>query len=130
MAGDEYYFLLNDNNKNTLAQLYLGKLRYYANQFSLQKYRFLDDLGYYTIDERLGDGRDRYSILSMKDIYQIQNSLSKEPITEEEKEAYDDTKIAIEWIDSVLKEFGEKYTFSTDLNPNTMHLVFFVEYDF
>lgn len=130
MAGDEYYILLNDNNKNTLAQLYLGKLRYYSNQFSLQKYRFLDDLGYYTMEQRLSDGRESYSILSMKEIYQIQNSLLAEPITEEEKEAYEDTKTAMEWIDNIFKEFGEKYNFSTDLNPNTMHLVFFVNCDF
>ena len=130
MAGDEYYLLLNDNNKNTLEQIYLGKLRYNSNQFSLRKYRYLDDLGYYTMEERLSDGRDSYSILSMKEIYQIQNSLLEEPITEEEKEAYDDSKTAMKWIDSVLKEFGEKYNFSTDLEPNTMHLVFFVDSDF
>lgn len=130
MAGDEYYILLNDNNKNTLAQLYLGKLRYYSNQFSLQKYRFLDDLGHYKIEGRLSDGRNGYSILSMKEIYEIQKSLLVEPITEEEQEAYNDTKTVIEWINSNLKEFGEKYNFSTDLNPNTMHLVFLVECDF
>lgn len=121
---------MNDNHKNTLAELYLGKLRYYSNQFSLQKYRFLDDLGYYRIEGRLSDGRNVYSILSANEIYQIQNSLLVEPITEEEKEAYDDTKTAIEWINSNLKEFGEKYNFSTNLNPNTMHLVFFVKCDF
>ena len=63
MACDIYYLLFKDNKKNTFAELYLGKLSYYSNQFSIKKYRFLDDLGYYKMKNRLCNGKEIYSIL-------------------------------------------------------------------
>jgi len=129
MAGDEFYLYLKDNQKNLLEELYLGKLRYYTNQFSLANYRWKSDNGLYTIEERMSDGKEKYVIICKEIIDQIRNSLLDKPITNDETSAYEDTLYALNWIDANLQKYQEQYTFSSNLDPGTMHIVFYIDID-
>ena len=125
MAGDEYYIFLCDNNKKILEEIYLGKMRYNMNKFALVKYQYEGHNGIYEIEERISDDAICYSILSMDIIAQIHDSLLDTPLSEGENKAYKDTKRTIEWIDYILKKYSEKYIFSSNIEPGTMHLLFY-----
>ena len=129
MAGDEFYLYLKDNQKNVLEELYLGKLRYYTNQFSLANYRWKSDNGLYKIEQRMSDGKEKYIIFCKEIIEQIRNSLIDDPITNDETNAYEDTIYALKWIDVNLKKYKEQYIFSSNLDPGTMHIVFYINID-
>lgn len=130
MAGDEHYLLLCDHKKNILEKFCLGKLRYYQTPFSIENYKYQGYNESYQLEERMSDGRQNYSVLTLEIIKIISDSLLDEPLSDAEKEGYEDTKNAVEWINNILKQYKEKYFFSPILIPDSMHLVFYTEHDF
>jgi hypothetical protein len=130
MAGDTYYLYLCDDKKKILEDNYLGKLRYNSlNKFSLANYRFKGHCGIYEIEERKSDGEDIYCIFTNEIIDTIRNTLLDTPLSEGEKEAHEDTTDALEWIDNMLKKYKETYFFSSNLEPGSIHVVFYTDVD-
>jgi len=129
MAGDEYYIFLCDHKKKNIEEKYLGKLRYYNTKFSLKNYQYEGNNNFYEIEERMSDGESRYSVWTLYIIEKIRKSLLDEPLSAAEKEAYEDLKDTIDWIDNMLKKYSEQYFYSSDLVPGSIHILFYTDID-
>jgi len=130
MAGDEYYLYLCNDKKKILEEKYLGKLRYYPNKFSLIHFKFKGHNGFYEIEERMSDGNEIYTILKSEDITQIQNVLLDTPLSEGEKEAYEDTEDAVIWINNSSKKYTDNsLIYSSNLEPDSFHFIFYTDVD-
>lgn len=103
MAGDLHYIYIMDDDGNVIEELYLGKLRYWCSDFSLENYKYYDDSrGKYYNLERQASGKELYKVLHINTVNDIRNILNGTPINEEEEEAYDDTKRFINFVDKNL----------------------------
>jgi hypothetical protein len=132
MAGDVHYIYIMDNvnekddNEKIIKELYLGKMRYWNSEFSLSDYKYHDDTriafgeGKYYRLKRLDNGRSEYGVLNLNTIDKIRDMLKGEPITEEEEEAYDDTRNFINFVDENLEMIKE----------NNYDVVFYTSKDF
>ena len=129
MAGDEFYIYLCDHTKKIVEERYLGKLRYHISKFSLQYYQYEGNNSFYEIEERMSDGQSRYSIWTKEIIDKIRKSLLDEPLSNDEKEAYEDTEDTVNWINNMLKKYIEQYFYSSDLIPGSIHIVFYTDVD-
>ena len=124
MAGDVSYLNIMNNN-NLIKQLYIGKMRYWISQFSLEKYKYHDDsqnknIGKYEHLRRKANGRATYSVLNFTTINEIRDILNDVPINNEEKNAYEDMKNFIDFINENL-----------DLIINNNYdIVFYTAHDF
>lgn len=111
MAGDEFELHVCDEKKETLDYIRIGKMRYWSSKFSLQKYTWNNSVLYYQ-EHRLSDGRIQYSILDDENIDEIQFVLSGTPITQEEQNAYDDTKRVFNWIQEKREQWKKDIHFT------------------
>jgi hypothetical protein len=114
MAGDLHYIYIMDDDGNIVKELYLGKLRYWCSVFSLVNYKYHDDSrvydrtgnneskGKYYNLVREASGKESYSVLHLDTINEIRNVLNDKPLNDEEEEAYEDTKIFINFVDKNL----------------------------
>jgi hypothetical protein len=114
MVGDLHYIYIMDDDGNIVKELYLGKLRYWCSVFSLENYKYHDDSrvydtkgnneskGKYYNLVREASGKESYSVLHLDTINVIRNVLNDKPLNDEEEEAYEDTKIFINFIDKNL----------------------------
>jgi len=123
MAGDVSYLNIMDNDDNIIKQLYIGKMRYWASKFSLEKYKYHDDSknnhGKYDHLRRKSCGKETYGLLNFTTINIIRSCLNDLPINTEEEEAYEDMKMFIDFIDENLNL----------ININNYNLVFYTEHD-
>jgi hypothetical protein len=130
MAGDEYTLYLCDNNKEKLEEKYLGKLRYKSiNKFSFQKYKYYGSNEKYEIEERKSDGDYCYNVFTLETIQEIKKIVLNHPISDSEREAYEDIKDIIDWIDFVLKKYEKTYTYSEYLCKDSIHLLLCTDID-
>lgn len=126
MAGDKSYLNIMDNDDNIIKQLYIGKMRYWLSQFSLEKYKYYDDsksfniCGKYEHLRRKACGRESYGVLNFRTISEIRDSLNDLPINTQEEEAYEDMKNFINFIDENL------YL----IHNNNYNVVFYTEHDY
>jgi len=128
MAGVEYTLYLCDYTKKKLEISYLGKLRYNSiNKFSFQNYRFNGSNYKYEIEERMSDG-DLYNVFNLETIEEIRNLLLDKPLSESEKEAYEDTKEIMDWIDFFLTKYNT-YFYSEHLEEGSLHLLLYTDVD-
>ena len=105
---------------NVINKYYLGKMRYWKSDFSMENYKYSGNQRYKHL-ERKACGREKYSIIDLENIDKIRTILnSDKPINKEEQEAYDDTFEFIEFIDQNLKIIKE----------NNYNVVFYTDYDF
>jgi hypothetical protein len=130
MAGDEHTLLLSDNSKKILEQLYLGKLRYYKNDFSLENYKYSGYDEHYKLEKRISNGKESYTVLNLSVINEMKKQLLETTLTEEEKEAYEEMEVALKWMETVLKKYKDEYEYSTVLKDKSIHFVFYTEHDF
>jgi hypothetical protein len=77
----------------------------------------------------MSDGESRYSVWTLYIIEKIRKSLLDEPLSAAEKEAYEDLKDTIDWIDNMLKKYSEQYFYSSDLVPGSIHILFYTDID-
>ena len=128
MAGDKSYVNIMDENDTIVKQLYIGKMRYFGSQFSLEKYKYRDDSrnvnspGKYHRLNQKSNGRESYGVLNSATIREIRTTaLHYSPITKEEEEACEDMNIFIQFIDE-----------NSDLlcSNSNLNVVFHTEHDF
>jgi hypothetical protein len=130
MAGDEFTLYLCDYTKKNLEEKFLGKLRYNSiNKFSFQNNRFVGNKDKYEMEERMSDGNNLYNIFSIENITKIRNNLLDNPVSPSEKEAYEDTKDIINWIDLVLNKYSNSFFYSENLEEGSMHLLLITDVD-
>jgi hypothetical protein len=132
MAGDDFTLYLCDYTKKILEEKYLGKLRYKSlNKFSFQKYKYYGSNYKYEIEERMSEGDENYNVFSLKNINEISNNLLEmgTPVSECEKEAYEDTKDIINWIEFIIKKYSNTYFYSEHLEENSIHLLLYTNID-
>lgn len=129
MAGDEHTLFLSDNSKNILDKLYLGKLRYYRSDFSLENYKYSGYDQPYRVEKRMSNGKESYTVLHISVINEMKKQLLETTLTDEEKEAKEEMEVAVEWMENVLKKYNTTI-YSTELVENSIHFVFYTEHDF
>jgi hypothetical protein len=78
----------------------------------------------------MSDGNEIYTILKSEDITQFQNVLLDTPLSEGEKEAYEDTEDALMWINNSSKKYTDNsLIYSSNLEPDSFHFVFYTDVD-
>ena len=129
MAGDEFTLYFCDNTKKRLEEKYLGKLRYNSlNKFSFKKFKYKGSNYFYEIEERMSDGKIFYNVFTLETINDMGNILLDNPLSEGEKEAYEDTKDIIDWINFTMKKYSN-YFYSEQLEEGSIHLLLSIDVD-
>ena len=126
MAGDKSSIYIMDNADNIIKTFYIGKMRYWASLFSLQRYKYRDDSlsliqntnGTYYHLKRKAEGRETYSVLHMKTVNEIRGILRDNvPMGQEEEEAKEDMQGVLDFIDEhadIIHENNYNIVFYTD----------------
>ena len=113
-----------------MEELYLGKLRYYKSDFSLENYKYRGDDHHYTFEKRISNGRQSYTVLSLSIMDEMKKQLLETTLSEEEKEAKEEMEVALKWMENVVKKYKDNYIYSTELIEKSIHFVFYTNHDF
>jgi hypothetical protein len=129
MAGDEFTLYFCDNTKKRLEEKYLGKLRYNSlNKFSFQRFKYKGSNSFYEIEERMSDGQIIYNVFTLETINDVRSLLLDNPLSEGEKEAYEDINDIIYWIDLIMKKYNN-FFYSEQLEEGSIHLLLSIDVD-
>ena len=129
MAGDEFTLYFCDNTKKRLEEKYLGKLRYSSlNKFAFQKFKYKGSNSFYEIEERMSDGQIFYNVFTLDTINEVRSLLLDNPLSQGEKEAFEDTKDIRDWINLTIKKYSN-YFYSEQLEEGSIHLLLCTDVD-
>jgi hypothetical protein len=82
------------------------------------------------MEERISDGNNNYNVFNLETINKIKNILLLyKPVSPSEKEAYEDTKEIIEWIDFILNKYSNSFFYSEHLEEGSIHLLLITDVD-